>query len=84
MVTQSVPVAVHSSPEALHANFLGLLPRIEQHARFHFRDVQCSETKAEKIAETIAMAWKSFVCLAQRGKNAAEFTSALQPSLRGR
>jgi hypothetical protein len=77
MVTQSVPVAVHTSPASLHAGFLALLPRIEQHAMIYFRDIRCADTRADKVAETIALAWKSFVGLARRGKNAAEFPSAL-------
>jgi hypothetical protein len=77
VVTQSVPFAVHSSPASLHAGFLALLPRIEQHAKIHFRDIRSPDTRAEKIAETIALAWKSFVGLAQRGIDAAEFPSAL-------
>ena len=61
----------------LQARFLTLLPRIETHARIYFRDVVCSETRAERIAETVAVSWRWFVRLAERGKDAAEFVSAL-------
>jgi hypothetical protein len=61
--------------DKLHAAFVELLPRIELHASFHFRDMHCAEKRAEMIAEATALAWKWFLRLVQRGKNVNEFPS---------
>jgi hypothetical protein len=70
-----------SPPQAdinrLQARFLPLLPRIENHARICFRHVKCRHRRADFIAEAIALCWKWFVRLAQRGKDAADFCAAL-------
>jgi hypothetical protein len=63
------------SMNPLHARFLLLLPRIEAHANIYFRDIRCAADRADFIAETIALAWKWFVRLDQRGKNAADFVT---------
>jgi hypothetical protein len=57
----------------LQARFLELLPRIETHARISFSDVACPQKRADFIAEVVATAWKWFLRLAQRGKNAEDF-----------
>jgi hypothetical protein len=62
---------------ALQAAFVALLPRIALHARIYFRDVQCPHQKEDAIAETVALAWKSFVRLAHRGKDASQFVTVL-------
>lgn len=61
----------------LHRLFLVILPRIETHARISFRDVKCPEKRADRIAETVALCWKWFRRLAERGKDATQFASAL-------
>ena len=66
-----------ATSHSLHARFLALLPRIEAHAKIYFRDVRCSSTRADRIAEAVALAWKWFVRLVKRGKDAALFVSAL-------
>ena len=66
-----------ATSHSLHARFLALLPRIEAHAKIYFRDVRCSSTRADRIAEVVALAWKWFVRLVKRGKDAALFVSAL-------
>ena len=65
-----------ASPK-LQARFLQIRDRIETHARIYFRHVKCWFKKADYIAETIALAWKWFRRLAQKGKDATEFASAL-------
>jgi hypothetical protein len=60
----------------LHAHFLALLPRIALHGRVSFRHLRCTH-REEAVAEVVALAWKWFVQLAQRGKDAATFGSAL-------
>jgi hypothetical protein len=63
--------------EALHEGFLALLPRIVVHARFCFRHMRCPHQKEDAIAEAIALAWRWYLRLAERGKDAAGFPSAL-------
>jgi hypothetical protein len=48
------------------------LPKIETHARIYFRHLT-SHKKADAIQEMRALAWRSFVRLIERGKDAAEF-----------
>jgi hypothetical protein len=60
----------------LHAGFLKLLPRVELHGRIIFRNVQCQHKKADAIAEMSALAWKWYVRLADRGKDASDFVVA--------
>ena len=60
---------------SLHTRFLLLLPRIEAHARVYFRFIRCSEKRADRIAETIALAWKWFLRLDARGKDASQFVN---------
>lgn len=61
----------------LHDRFLAILPRVENHARIYFRHVKCRVQQQEAIGETIALAWKWFVRLVQRGKNVAKFPNVL-------
>jgi hypothetical protein len=64
--------------DPLHSIFLTLvLPRIELHGRVYFRHLQSAERQEEALAEMIGLAWKWFVRLAQRGKDATRFVSAL-------
>ena len=66
-----------ASLHLLQDRFLELLPRIEMHAKVYFRDVRCLAKRADRIAETIALAWHWFVRLAKRGKDATQFASVL-------
>jgi hypothetical protein len=66
-----------SSVPGLQARLLMLLPRIQQHATVYFRHVRCEQSRAEKIAETVALAWKWFCRLHEKGREAAKFVSAL-------
>jgi hypothetical protein len=74
-----VSAASFSPPslDQLHAAFLALVPRIEAHAGVVFRGVRCPDTRADVITETIALAWKWYTRLAEQGRDAAEFASAL-------
>jgi hypothetical protein len=62
-----------SSPKDLHAAFLAIVPKIEMRASIAFAYDKCANQKADKVAETVALAWKWFVKLQERGKNAATF-----------
>jgi hypothetical protein len=73
MATSRRPFNIHQ----LRARFLSILPRIKTHARIYFRQVKCYHKKADCISETIALAWKWFVRLAERGKDACRFATAL-------
>jgi hypothetical protein len=59
--------------EHLQARFLELLPRIQLHGRIYFRDVKCHDKRADRIAEMVALAWKWYVRLSSRGKDASDF-----------
>jgi DNA-directed RNA polymerase specialized sigma24 family protein len=65
-----------SDPEAIKAHFTAALPRIEQVARFRFRHLN-PELQEEKVQETVALAWKSYRNLVNRGKNPDDFISTL-------
>ena len=61
------------SVEELHVAFLALVPKIKKQARNAFAFYKCADQKADQVAETIALAWKWFVRLHERGKNVATF-----------
>lgn len=61
----------------LHVEFLPILPRIQLHARIHFRHIRCSHRKEELVSEAVALAWKWFVRLRQRGKDPSCFVTTL-------
>jgi hypothetical protein len=61
------------SPKDLHAAFLALVPKIEKHTRSAFKYLKCANERADKVAEAIALAWKRFVRLHERGKDVATF-----------
>jgi hypothetical protein len=60
----------------LQAAFLAILPRVEKHARFRFRDLRCRHRQDDAVSETVALAWKCFVRLTRRGKDASRFPVA--------
>jgi hypothetical protein len=59
------------------AVFLVHLPRFEAHARFAFRRLGCPHARADRVAETVALAWRHFAALARRGKKPEEFVTTL-------
>lgn len=71
------PPSVHTSLEQVHDAFHRILPKIETHARVCFRHEKCPATKADRIAETVALCWMWFRRLADRGKDAGEFPTVL-------
>ena len=62
---------------ALRSHFLAILPRIELHATISFRGVACPGRRDDLIAETVAVAWRWFLRLAERGKGVDDFVMAL-------
>jgi hypothetical protein len=59
------------------AVFLAHLPRFLAHAHFAFRRVGCPHARADRVAETLALAWRHFAALARRGKRPEEFVTTL-------
>ena len=73
----STPTSHLPAPEPLHAGFLSILPRVEVHARVCFRHVKCAHRRDDAVAEAVAVAWAWYSRLADRGKDATQFPSAL-------
>jgi len=71
--------AQRSTPslDDLHFKFLLLAPRIQLHATIFFRHVKCPHHREDAISETLALAWKWFVRLVERGKDPSQFVSTL-------
>jgi len=65
----------------LQSRFLTIQPRIETHARIYFRGTRCPHQKADRIAESIALAWKWFRRLVKHGKDPTTFVSTLSGAL---
>jgi hypothetical protein len=61
----------------LHAAFLAILPRIELHGRVYFRHVRCPHRRADCVAEMVALCWKWYLRLVERGKDPALFPTTL-------
>lgn len=53
-----------------------ILPRIQEHARIHLHH-RCQHTRADAIAEAVALCWAWFLRQTQRGKDPTTFVSAL-------
>jgi hypothetical protein len=66
-----------ASRDVLVQRFLSILPRIETHATIVFRHIRCPHRQADCVQETVSLAWKWFVRLANKGKDACQFPSAL-------
>ena len=72
------PSALPTNPAGnLQARFLVLLPRVELHGRVYFRHLKCAESRREAVAEMVALCWRWFVRLHERGKDPETFVSAL-------
>jgi hypothetical protein len=63
--------------DGLHAAFLEIMPRIETHALIYFRHLKCPGRRADAVQETLAVAWKWFLRITQKGKEVNEFVSTL-------
>jgi hypothetical protein len=58
---------------AVQAQFLALLPRLQNHGQIYFRHLRCADRKQDAVQEMVALAWKWFLRLQQRGKNVEHF-----------
>jgi hypothetical protein len=62
----------------LQAAFLvSVLPKVLSHGRVYFRHLKSAELKEEYIAEMVALTWRWHLRLAERGKDATRFPTAL-------
>jgi hypothetical protein len=77
MIEAVTSVFAQPAMEQLQARFLSILSRIETHARIYFRSARCPHRKADRVAETVALAWSWFVRMAKSGKDATQFPSVL-------
>jgi hypothetical protein len=59
---------------AIQAQFLTLLPRLHNHGQIFFRNLKCADQKQDAIQEMVALAWKWFLRLHQRGKDVTSFS----------
>ena len=73
MTTAYIPVSHPQAGAQEQGAFLTLLSALETHARIFFRHIACAETRADMIAETVALAWRWYVRLQQRGKDITKF-----------
>jgi len=62
---------------AIQHAFVAIMPRIVRHARISFRHMACGDARENAVAETVALTWKWFVGLVQKGKHPEEFVSVL-------
>ena len=76
MLTPSSP-----EPASLHVlqiTFVSeVLPRIETHAEVCSRGIRCPHSQEEFKADMVALAWKWFLRLIEKGKNPLEFPTAI-------
>jgi hypothetical protein len=73
----NVPCIPASSPEALQAHFLQILPRIVTHAQIRFAFLRCPGKRDDAVAETVALAWGWFLRLIAQGKEVDDFVMVL-------
>ena len=67
---------VSLNPTITH-QFLTHLPRVRAHAHYVLRRVHCPDIRSDLMAEILALAWKHFVSLIQRGKDPTAFMATL-------
>ncbi|OAI40495.1 hypothetical protein AYO40_00750 [Planctomycetaceae bacterium SCGC AG-212-D15] len=65
------------SLDQIRSDFLDALPRITTHARCYFRHLRCKHRKADCISEMVALCWRWWLRLIQRGKNPKAFVSTI-------
>ena len=74
MTTPTDPAAL----ARLQETFLNsIMPKVLSHGRVSFRNVRCRHQKEELLAEMTGLCWQWHLRLAQRGKDAAQFPTAI-------
>jgi hypothetical protein len=62
----------------LQAAFVAVvLPRVLSHGDVTFRDVKCPHRRDDAVQEMVALAWRWHIRLAERGRDATRFPTAL-------
>jgi hypothetical protein len=61
----------------LQARFVSIMPRIEVHGQISFRNERCPGKKDDCLAEMLAISWKWFVQLHNKGKDPTTFVSVI-------
>ncbi len=69
--------AINTPDADTRITFLTHLPRIAAHAKFALRHVVCRDTRDDLQAEVVALAWKWFLRLTDRGKHPECFITTL-------
>jgi hypothetical protein len=77
MTTCPPSLPFNPQPQALRAAFAAIVPRIELHGRVYFCGLKCPHQREEAVAEMVALCWQWYVRLAERGRDAGLFVSAL-------
>ncbi|HEY7426290.1 MAG TPA: hypothetical protein VH682_18810 [Gemmataceae bacterium] len=74
-----MPTPFSSSTLAhLQASFLALvLPRVLSHGRVYCRHLKCQHRREDAIQDMIGLAWTWHLRLAEKGKDATYFPTAL-------
>lgn len=60
-----------------HSEFCQFLPRVETHARIHFRGVVDPNQRDDAVSEAVGLAWVWYIRLIRRGKDPNRFISVL-------
>lgn len=63
--------------EEVRRLFTRFLPRIERYARIYFHSIKCWHRKEDCVQEAIALSWKWFRRLLERGKDPTLFITVL-------
>jgi hypothetical protein len=63
----------NSMLSGLQNAFISLLPKIQKHAQISFRHLACADQRADRMAESVALAWKWFLRLDELGKDVNQF-----------
>jgi len=66
-----------SSLQQVQSDFRAAMPRLVRHGRCYFRHVQCRHRKADLVSELVALCWKWWLRLVERGKDPRSFVSTI-------
>ena len=78
MATRSGSARHTSSLQALQEIFVSkVLSRVQASGQCYFRNVRCPNARAELIAEMVALSWKWFIRLCNKGKDPTSFVGAI-------
>jgi hypothetical protein len=70
-------IGMRNDDRSLQTKFEAFLPRIIAYLRKASRMVRCAESRADFIAEAVALCWKWFLRAVAKGKDVAGFVTAM-------